>query len=431
MPSPRRSALLRFLLVPVVAALSLSACAEPDGPRALSPLAPTLDEGGLGRPVVLVNPRVRGNGAASTIQEGIDMVAPGGRVMVLPGTYAEALTIDKALTLEGIADGSGPVKIEPPGQPSAAIEITAGPVTILDVSIRFTSLRGIHGNGAFDVTVERVALSAHDQVTGLGATIYLENDARVGGGRAHLMAREDSIDGGVASTLNPHAQTFGILAAGDVDAVVTENVVHRTGGACIWISPRPDYGGETNAEVRNNDVDECYPLGKAGAILVGPPAPILSSASATGVVDVIGNTIQNSQKSCLTGTGVSYEEFTGRIERNRILDAVQPCATPSGRNLNGAIWVGSTKPLAAVHPTVRYNDIVGNAHAGLRIGPNESSAIDARCNWWGAADGPSGIGPGSGDAVVVQPGAATPMVTPFATAPIAQTAQTTCSGGST
>ncbi len=64
------------------------------------------------RPAVLVNPHVQGNGTVTTIQEGIDMVAPGGKVMVLPGTYDEAIVIDKGLTLEAV--GSGSVIVAPP-----------------------------------------------------------------------------------------------------------------------------------------------------------------------------------------------------------------------------------------------------------------------------------------------------------------------------
>src|SRR2546426_7990173 len=58
------------------------------------------------RPAVLVNPHVQGNGTAKTIQEGIGMVDPGGKVMVLPGTYAEAVTIGKGLTLEAVGGES-------------------------------------------------------------------------------------------------------------------------------------------------------------------------------------------------------------------------------------------------------------------------------------------------------------------------------------
>jgi hypothetical protein len=76
---------------------------------------------------------------------------------------------------------------------------------------------------------------------------------------------------------------------------------------------------------------------------------------------------------------------------------------------------------------------MGNAFAGLRIGANQTVVIDASCNYWGSADGPSGVGPGSGDAVVVEPGSATtgpggatPVLMPFAGAPIAETGATSC-----
>ena len=68
---------------------------------------------------------------------------------------------------------------------------------------------------------------------------------------------------------------------------------------------------------------------------------------------------------------------------------------------------------------MRLNDITGNAHAGLRVAPNQTIPVDASCNYWGSQWGPSGIGGGDGDAILVEPGAATPVFMPFATRPIA------------
>jgi hypothetical protein len=79
-----------------------------------------------------------------------------------------------------------------------------------------------------------------------------------------------------------------------------------------------------------------------------------------------------------------------------------------------------------VTPVVRFNDIQGNAHAGLRIGPNQTKKAVVACNYWGSANGPSGIGPGDGDAVVVEAGAPAPGFMPFAKAPVAQAPSPRC-----
>jgi hypothetical protein len=248
-----------------------------------------------------------------------------------------------------------------------------------------------------------------------------------------VVVRESALDGSVPfadSPTPPFPQLFGITVAGDVDARLEGNVIRRTGGACIFVRTRVDLGGETNVDIVGNDVDECYPLGRAGSILVGPGSPLPSPRppfTATGVVNVVGNTIRNSTGSCLTSSAINYESFAGRIERNNLLSVVRPCAIASGRVVPAGIWVGSIRGLPAAGPiTVRFNDIEGNAQAGLRVAPNMTTAIDASCNWWGSSSGPSGAGPGSGDAVVVEAGAATPAFLPFAVAQIAGTDATSC-----
>src|SRR5213594_218314 len=89
-----------------LAVLTMTGCREPSDPARI--VRPNFEAGGVGRPAVLVNPNANDNGTAKTIQEGIDMVAEGGTVMVLPGTYDEALVIAKGLTLEAIDENGGP-----------------------------------------------------------------------------------------------------------------------------------------------------------------------------------------------------------------------------------------------------------------------------------------------------------------------------------
>jgi hypothetical protein len=216
-----------------------------------------------------------------------------------------------------------------------------------------------------------------------------------------------------------------------VDAVLERNTLRRLGGACIFAVTRADLAGEPNVDILDNDLDECHPIGRGAAILVGPLAVNLPSPTrpltATGTVNIIGNTIRNSAAHCLNNA-IAYEVYTGRIERTRILDFVQPCATAASRSLAGAIWIGrvSPVPFPPVTPSVQYNDIIGNAQAGLRIAANQTISLDASCNFWGSESGPSGIGGGDGDAIVVQTGGAAPLFTPFAAAPIAGDSQSRC-----
>src|SRR5947199_6444687 len=109
----------QFLVL--VGIMALAACADRPDPARIG--APSFAVGGVGRPTVLVNPKANDNGTAKTIQEGIDMVASGGQVLVTPGTYDEAIVIDKGLALEAIAGESEPVIVAPSGSVNAAIRV--------------------------------------------------------------------------------------------------------------------------------------------------------------------------------------------------------------------------------------------------------------------------------------------------------------------
>lgn len=387
--------------------------------------------GGVGRSSVLVNPNATAAGTATSIQQGIGMVAPGGKVLVLPGTYHESIVIDKGVTLEGVGGESGQVTVVPVGTPFATIEIaTSEPVIIRDLTVhaRPTGISGISGLSE-DLTVERTTVLAMDPPLGFGWLIDLVGDEPTGR-RARLVVRESFLDGSIGlerSQAPPFPQIFGIRAGGDIDARVDGNVIQRTGGACIIVQTRLDAGGRLDADIVRNVLDECHG-GRAGALIVAPPIPpnALPPVTATGTVNIVGNTLLNSRGSCLVTSAIYYELFGGKIEHNRIESAVPQCASATDRVRPAGIWVGSLRGVPAASPTVRFNDIVGNAHAGLHVAGNITTPLDARCNWWGSASGPSGAGAGTGDAVLLEPGAATPLFMPFASQPIAATGATSC-----
>lgn len=389
---------------------------------------PALSAGESGRSTVVVNPEASGNGVAATIQEGIDMVAPGGRVMITPGTYPEALFIEKGVTLEPIGEGAGDVVLAPPPGTFLAIYIVATePVVIRGLSIDYPGAGGIRSDGPVDVWLDRVTVRSATPATN-GHAVFFLNDpffTPYAGGRGKALVTGSHIDGGVPTEALPHAQNFGLRAFGDVDARFEGNTVRHVGGSCIIVTPRNDMTGTTNVDIIGNDLDECYPAQRVAAIVIG----VTSAASPftlAGTVNVVGNTIRNTAATCLITSAIVYQNFTGRIEHNTIEGFVQGCATATARNGPSAISLGSRSGIPGNLPSVRFNDIGGNAFAGLRLESNVTASVDARCNWWGTADGPSGAGAGSGSALVVDGAAPVPTYLPFATAPIAGTGATGC-----
>lgn len=406
------------------------------------PIEPSFDKSGAvfladdGRQAIVVDPSANGNGVAATIQEGIDRAGSGGVVLVRPGTYPEALKITKGLTLRAIGDGSEPVVIAPPGTPDIALQIaTPEPVVIEDVTLLFGGANGIRGDGLVNATVQHVTASAINPAIVQARAIAFANDATKSGGRSNVAVRDNLLDGGVSFKSAPtpaFAQTFGITVAGDIDGTVERNTIRHTGGASILVITRPDLGGETNLDIVANDMDESYPLQRAGMLLVQAPGGSTGTLAATGVINIIGNTIRNSLGSPLPATGISQMYAPGRIERNRIIGVVQAGALGIATRNPAGIWIGnlsSTLHAPSISPIIRFNDIEQNAQAGLRVGPNITSTLDATCNWWGASNGPSGRGAGSGDAVLTEGAAPSPTFTPFATARVAATLAMTCDGG--
>ena len=400
-------------------------------------IAPTLRRDGSGTDVpqkatspVLLNPIAgggQGSATAATIQEAIDRVASGGTVRMLPGTYNETLKITKGLTLEASGERTGPVIIAPSGTPESAIVIeTNEPVTLRGLTVHVPGLHGIQAAGAAHLTMLRLTVLAVNPPDGQSRLVAVSNDAKGTGGRARVVIRDSSFDGTIAkgARFEGRAQSTAVSLRGDIDGVIERNIVRRTGGICLVVQTRDDLGGETNVDILNNDIDECHPVARVGAILVGsPPIATLSPdrpVTASGKVNIVGNVIRNSSEDCLT-SAIAYDVFGGRIERNRIVGFVQPCAQWTSRNRPGAISIGLRVmgiQMPPVVPSVRFNDIHGNWRAGLHINDNQTIPVDASCNYWGSEKGPSGIGPGDGDAILVEPVAPPPVFLPFAKAPI-------------
>ncbi|HEX7918561.1 MAG TPA: hypothetical protein VF454_04110 [Gemmatimonadales bacterium] len=389
---------------------------------------PALATAATGRNTVVVNPNANGNGVAATIQEGIEMAGSGGRVLIKPGIYAESLFILNGVTLEPLSPGLGDVVLVPPAWNAHAIQvISPEPVVIRGLTVMYPGNSGVRSDGPGDILLEDLTVSTVNPTKPSNAVVFL-NDPFVipwAGGQARGTIIGSRLDGGILTDALPHPQSFGIRALGNVTMVARDNLIRHFGGACIIVSPRNDLTGMTNADLVGNDVDDCFPAQRVSAIVVGVTTAA-TPFTATGTVNIIGNTIRNTSATCLITSAIAYQNFTGRIEHNTIAGFVQGCATPTARNRPSAISLGSRSGITGGLPSVRFNDVLGNAFAGLQLEQNVATLVDARCNWWGAADGPSGLGAGSGDAILVDGAAPTPTYFPYATTPIAGTGATGC-----
>lgn len=128
-------------------------------------------------------------------------------------------------------------------------------------------------------------------------------------------------------------------------------------------------GGLTDVEVTNNQLDGGG-VGNNGGAPATSGVYLATTSAKFGAIDP-GDDVE-----------VSTNEITGFVNGVSVYDEV------------GAAFGG----LPAANGVIVFrNAIAGNDDFGVRGGPTNATA--AICNWWGAADGPSGVGPGTGDAV--------------------------------
>lgn len=406
------------------ALVALVACDRSVGPGRIS--APLLSVHEDSRNTVVVNPNASGNGVAVTIQEGVDMAADGGVVLVMPGRYDERIVVDKGLTIAPIGLGGGPVILwhsQPTSAPAAQAVIlidTPEPVLLRDFTVHHDNIRGVNVLRDADLRVEGMTfegVATSTPIVGNGVSAHYS--AGTSGKRARIVVRDSRFSVG----------GLGISYGGDVDGVIENNEIRQSVSRlpCVVVTPVGQGGTmlatpgiRTDVEIRNNLFEDCAAnaFGRYNMVVINGTI----GASTTGTVNIIGNTFRHTTPAGCAASGILYAFYTGVIEHNTLFNATQTCSPAvATNNERGAIYVGHTTPgMRPADVAVRFNDFIDNEYAALRIGPNQPSAIDASCNWWGSSAGPSSVGAAEGrNAIVVQPGGATPAFTPVADAPIA------------
>lgn len=299
--------------------------------------------------------------AKGTIQAGVDAVDVGGTVIVAPGTYAEGVSITKSVTLQGANSGT-------------AGDDSRGPESVVtgDASMGLSV-------GADDVTIDGFTIEA--SANGLNSGIHVPN------GTSGTDIRNNVITGNV----------IGIYANG-TGAVITRNLFDANN------EPGPSGGAGIYSESSNN-------LDVTHNVFSDHTAnnPLLFAA--TGVpahvdLEVKDNTFEDNEYG-IFALGIDGGTFSG----NSISTPNATALTLGGANddvevtentISGSLRgvrvadFGYIAPGANTNIGVNRNAITGSSGYAVGNISGYAGALDAECNWFGAAAGPTG-GSLSGD----------------------------------
>jgi parallel beta-helix repeat protein len=270
---------------------------------------------------VLVDPNRSGDGSAKTIQEGIDMVAPGGRVRVVPGTYHEQVTVSKndVVIVADDADHEdddepGAVVVDAHGHEFGFLVLNASGVTIEGFRVEHAHEADIFLNGATFTTIRKNVTTAagHD-----GIELIASND--------NLIEHNVAVD-------NLAENACGVnVAAGSKRNVVRDNrLVNNEWGIQI--------AGAPTAATLDNVISENRALGNRGN-------GIRNVGGASGTI----------------------------IEDNRVVEnGLAPSPTTTGMTMTAAgIHIGS-----GVGIVVRENRVSGNLLVELLMGAAATATFE-------------------------------------------------------
>ncbi len=317
-----------------------------------------------------------GNGGASpadalkTIQAGVTAVNASGTVHVAAGTYAEHVVVTKTLTLLGANNGTAGTatrsaeSIIDGGLTDAALRIAANDVTVNGFKIT-RGANGTYSSGIHDAGNTGSSI-LNNVITGNSIGVFANcagdclvqynlfdanNEAGPSGG-AGLYS--DSSNGLTidSNTFTNHTQNNPLLFAatgvpGHTNLTVTNNTLNNDYGIYALAIAGGTFSG--------NDITATYSGG----------ATALGFASGNSDVTVTGNTIHDSAR------GVRIEDDGYGFGNNSDLH-------------------------------INDNAITGNTSYGINVVNGYTGTLDAECNWYGNASGPTATSnpSGTGDDVI-------------------------------
>ncbi|MCI0497333.1 MAG: right-handed parallel beta-helix repeat-containing protein, partial [Thermoplasmata archaeon] len=308
------------------------------------------------------------------IQDAIDNATTGDHIYVYEGTYDEQVVVTVGVTITG--NGTGAI-VQWSSVPSAGVydvEIDASGTVIENMLFDFNGAGDGRGGTGFVVS----------DLNGPDVTDVIIRDNVIYTGDASGV-------GGTGIQTGKNADVGGLVVRGNVFYCDWDNM-----GEGVYVNP---FNGTGNVTVYDNE-------------FYGYIFSAISSESSE--VNAVGNTIDSNTTQGVYGIRWFARPPCGNAYVNKSItdNEIQNCQHGIRVGTDGD-W-GSTLTITLSYNTLTnndngiwarygtditamYNDIYDNADYGVY---NEGTdVVDATYNYWGATDGPDGVGSGSGDNV--------------------------------
>jgi parallel beta-helix repeat protein len=322
--------------------------------------------------------------ACLTLQAAITKAANGDTIHVAGGTYTVAglVTVNKTLTLLGAQAGVGAcgragsesVLSDSQGMRIAASNVVIDGFTVQDSVVAAFTGYGIWMDPSASVSGTQVVNNIiQNNIVGIGLANAGPSQALI----QHNAFQTNNQPGG-ASGSGIYTDEF---VGGQVTNVLIDaNCFKNNANAGVGFSSTDTTRPDSNIEIKNNSFDQ----NGRGIYFQN-----------TNTSTVHNNSITNSTVPTDGGTSVAIAAF-GDVNGLTILN---------NDLLTGAlrgIRVGSFNVNPNTNVEAHQNNIVGFATAGLYVDAGgHTGPVNATCNWWGSATGPTNVGNpgGTGDTV--------------------------------
>jgi hypothetical protein len=192
---------------------------------------------------------------------------------------------------------------------------------------------------------------------------------------ANATAQDNIVSGGTVGLAGIHAQPnyAGAYTASFVHNTVSGITDYSAIDAETYATLTPGTGATLTVTISNNTLTGGY--GLADGIYVGGGAGNVTATISDNTISGCPEHGINLGDACVAGATITCNTIINNAMSGLYIDAAVNAA-----NVNA-----------------NFNNIVGNTLYGANNAG--TGTLDARYNWWGAASGPAGVGPGTGDEV--------------------------------